>query len=95
MSTGSRKGTQVAKKIFTPKFDLVTLITVVIVVAWVTAYIAEYVSPSFEAPSGLDPLMFLVASVYITKNTVEGKSKDDSSDEKPKDDTTSSKGEKS
>lgn len=64
-----------AKKSFTLKFDLVTVITVVIVIAWAAAYVAEFLSPTFEAPSSLDPLMLLVASTYITKSAVETQQK--------------------
>ena len=59
------------KRGLTIKFDLVTVITAVIVVAWAASYAAEFFSSTFQAPSSLDPLMLLVASTYITKSAVQ------------------------
>ena len=59
------------KRGFTIRFDIAIFITGVIVVAWAATYVAEFISPTFEAPASLDPLMLLVSSAYITKTTVQ------------------------
>lgn len=71
------------KRGFVIKFDLVTVITAIIVVAWAASYAAEFFSPTFQAPSSLDPLMLLVASTYITKSAVQSQ-KAEEEPEKPK-----------
>lgn len=64
-----------------PKFDPAGTITFIIVAFWVAAYGYQYISPTFVAPSSLDPLMLLVASAYIGKNTIQRKGRRDDEDD--------------
>lgn len=58
------------------KFDITAFITIIIVLVWAGCYVAEFSVQSFDAPSGIDPLMLMVASTYIAKATVGAKYKD-------------------
>lgn len=51
--------------------DPAGLLTTIIVLAWMGAYGYQYISPTWVAPTSLDPLMLLVASAYIGKNTIQ------------------------
>lgn len=54
-----------------------TLFTGLITAAWIGAYVIEIFSPSFEAPSSLDPLMLLVVGAYFTNRAVVSQKKEE------------------
>lgn len=53
----------------TPRVALV--LTIAVSTAWVSAFIIEAFSPTFDAPASLDPVMILVVSYYFGKVAVE------------------------
>lgn len=72
------------RTVFPFSIDPAGLLTAIIVIAWMGAYAYQFISPTWVAPSSLDPLMLLVASAYIGKNTIQqhgGRRRDRDEDE--------------
>lgn len=64
----------------------VTILTVLIAAAWIGAMVIEAISPDWEAPASLDPLMLLVVGYYFTDTAIENKRKNDRKDRDEDDD---------
>jgi hypothetical protein len=62
------------RTVFPFSIDPAGLLTAIIVLAWMGSYAYQFISPTWVAPTSLDPLMLLVASAYIGKNTIQQRS---------------------
>lgn len=63
------------------KFDLSTVVTCVILVGWLGLNAADALVESYVVPEGLDALMLLVGTAYVTKNAVEKRNSDTTKDD--------------